>query len=519
MPDTDPKSSPDSSPQSWSDWAAGHEGDAPLACGSVMRDRFVLEEVIGTGGMGRVFRALDRRREEAQDRHPHVAIKVLSGEFKRHPDALKALQREARKAQKLAHPNICSVYDFDRDGANVYLVMELLEGEPLNQLIKAHGGASVGLQRALELIEELGIALAHAHSKGIIHSDFKPSNVFLTRSGDVKVIDFGIARAARTGPVPEDVTQTVFDAGKLGAATMAYASPEQLLGVAEPDPRDDIYSLAVVAYELLAGRHPFDRRSALEAQLQEMTVAPVSGLSDAQNATLRRALAFRREHRPVTVNDFVVGLGLEPVLRTMVTSHASPAAEQMTRMAVAGGASSAERPSPAGRPAGEAPGRSRVGVALAVGLAAALLLGGSFYAYQRAQERQEQQRQAEAQQRRAAEERIAEQQRARAAAEQAQRAAETRAATEAEARALAERARLDVEAQAGRERLARQRTEQDRAAVRSAERRQQTVALPVEPGPKPGTVFRWEDDAGEVHYGTQVPAQYGDKAVPLVSPD
>ena len=98
----------------------------------MLRDRFVLEEVIGTGGMSVVFRALDRRREEAQDRHPHVAIKVLGDEFKRHPDALRALQRESRKTQRLAHPNIASVYDFDRDGPNVYMVMELLVGEPLD---------------------------------------------------------------------------------------------------------------------------------------------------------------------------------------------------------------------------------------------------------------------------------------------------------------------------------------------------------------------------------------------------
>ena len=534
VPDDDSKTLHVSSPQSWSDWVAAHDGDAPLVVGSIIRDRFVLEELIGAGGMGQVFRALDRRREEAQDRHPHVAIKVLAGDFKRHPDALRTLQREARKAQKLAHPNICSVYDFDRDGADVYLVMELLEGEPLNQLIKSHAGASIGLERALGLIEELGIALAHAHSKGIIHSDFKPSNVFLTRTGDVKIIDFGIARAARSGPVPEDVTQTVFDAGKLGAATLAYASPEQLLGVGEPDPRDDIYSLAVVAYELLAGRHPFGRRSALEAQLQEIKVAPVPGLSDEQNATLGRGLAFKREHRPATVNDFVVGLGLEPVLRTMVASHASRASDQATRMAVAGSASAGAPPSGASAPSPQAPRRSRSLAPVAIGLAAVLLLGGSYYAWQTAQQREAQQRQAEEQQQRAAAERIAEEQRAREAAEQARLAAEARAAAEAEARAQADRGRLDAEAQAERERLARQRSESGRATERRAEaRKEKTDPPPVEPPPapataavapapatpKPGTLYRWEDAAGEVHYGTQVPPQYADKAVPLVSPD
>src|SRR5262249_20405666 len=114
-------------------WAAGNSRE-PQA-GDTIKDRFVLEEVIGKGGMGVVFRARDKRKEEAQDRHPYAALKVLNETFKRHPESLKALQREARKAQNLAHPNIVTVYDFDRDGANVYMVMELLEGEPLDKYI------------------------------------------------------------------------------------------------------------------------------------------------------------------------------------------------------------------------------------------------------------------------------------------------------------------------------------------------------------------------------------------------
>jgi hypothetical protein len=513
--DTGSSSKPDSSPQSWSSWAAQQEADAPLACGSVLRGRFVLEELIGSGGMGQVFRARDLRREEAQDRHPHVAIKVLAGEFKRHPDALKALQREARKAQKLAHPSIGSVYDFDRDGANVYLVMELLEGEPLNEVVKAHAGTGLGTERALQLVEEVGIALAHAHSRGIVHSDFKPSNVFLTGDGEAKVIDFGIARAARTGPKSEE-TSTAFDPAKLGAATLAYASPEQLLAAAEPDPRDDVYSLAVVAYELLAGRHPFGRRSALEAQLQEMTVAPIAGLSDAQNATLRCALSFNRERRPATVNDFVTGLGLQPVLRNIAISHVAPVAYDRTQTSVA-----------------RAGARGRASAAAwAMGLAAIIVLGGGgFYTYTQWQATQERQRQVEEQQRRAAEERLARERRARDESERARQAAEERAAAESEARARVERERLQAEAQAERERLARERADRERKALQTAGRKP-VAADPAQPmagasashpaeasaggAPKPGTIYRWEDDAGEVHYGTVVPPQYAAKAVPVV---
>ena len=549
MSDTGPDSRPASSPQSWSDWPGSPEGDSPVACGSTIRGRFVLEELIGAGGMGEVYRALDLRRQEAQDRHPHVAIKILSREFRRHPDALRALQRESRKAQKLAHPNICTVFDFDRDGASVYLVMELLEGRPLNEVVKAHAGTGLGREPAFELIGELGIALAHAHSRGIVHSDFKPSNVFLTGGGEVKVLDFGIARAARPGPGTADSTQTVFDPAKLGAATLAYASPEQLLGISEPDPRDDVYSFAVVAYELLAGRHPFDRRSALEAQLQEMQVAQLPELTEQQNAVLGSALAFNRERRPVSINDFVVGLGLPPVQRTLATTHLPPSSSgEATRTSVTVPPSPPGAAAPAGAaeaaPPPVAPRRARRAALLAAGIGAVLLLGGTYYTVQSAREREAQQRQLEEQERREAEARIRQEQQARLAAEQARREAELRAAAEQEARALADRERLEAEAQAERDRLARAQAEQESARARRAERTREaasrtaasgqdataagaavtagaspaaaSTSTKARTGAKPATVYRWRDDTGEVHYGSQVPPQYADRAVAVV---
>ena len=121
----------------------------------------MIEEAVGEGGMGLVFKARDRRREEARDRHPFVAIKVLGEDFKSHPDSLIALQREARRMQQLSHPNIASVYDFDRDGPHVYLVMELLEGESLDRVLARHPG--VGLP--LDLTRKV-LAVAKAHCKG-----------------------------------------------------------------------------------------------------------------------------------------------------------------------------------------------------------------------------------------------------------------------------------------------------------------------------------------------------------------
>jgi serine/threonine protein kinase len=262
-------SEPQCASSDWRRWAAADVQGARIGVGDVLRDRFVIEEAVGEGGMGLVFRARDQRREEARDRNPFVAIKLLGDDFKSHPDALISLQREARRMQQLSHPNIASVC-FDRDGAHVYLVMELLEGETLDKVLARHANVGLPAAQARKLIEDAGSALRHAHSRGIVHSDFKPANVFLTRGGDVKIIDFGIARIAQGSAQGAESTMTVFDAGRLGAWTNAYASPEQILAAAEPDPRDDIYAFGLVAYEVLAGKHPFGRKSAVEARFRDM---------------------------------------------------------------------------------------------------------------------------------------------------------------------------------------------------------------------------------------------------------
>ena len=280
---------------SWSDPARWGGDGEPLAPGSVVKDRFVLEEELGRGGMGIVFKARDVRKEEAQDRNPYVALKVLNEEFKRHPESLKALQRESRKAQHLAHPNVVTVYDFDRDGANVFMVMELLEGQSLDRLIRKSEDSGVGNQMALRLTRDLCRAMAYAHEQGVVHSDFKPANAFLTREGNVKVFDFGIARAAkRSGDVQGSTT--LFDPGTLGALTPTYASCEMIEGL-EPDPRDDVYAIACVAYELFTGKHPFNRLSAVQARDKKMIAKRPRGLPGRQWRALKRGLAFSRDER------------------------------------------------------------------------------------------------------------------------------------------------------------------------------------------------------------------------------
>lgn len=284
----------------------GAEPERLKGVGDTLNGRFVLEECVGFGGMGTVYKALDLRKLEASDRNPYIAIKVLNVQFRGHPKSLIALQREARKAQALAHPNIVSVYDFDRDGAMVYLTMEYLQGKPLSQVLRAPAFAGMPYADVLPVVTGMGNALAYAHGRGFVHCDFKPGNVIVTDSGVVKVIDFGIARVFQK--TETDADATVFDPGSLGALTPAYASPE-MLERRDPDPRDDIYALACITYELLTGHHPFNRLSSAQARGAGMKPARPAGLGRAQWRALKCALALEREERTPTVARFLAEFG------------------------------------------------------------------------------------------------------------------------------------------------------------------------------------------------------------------
>jgi len=284
-----------------------------LGPGSIIKDRFILDKVLGAGGMGKVFQARDLLKVEAKDANPYVAMKVLTEDFKAHPQAFIALQREASRQQKLAHPNIATVYDFDRigmTGTQVFITMELLVGKPLDSFIRKVVRPKGGLpfEEALPIIKQLGASLSYAHQRNIVHSDFKPGNAFLCDDGTVKTLDFGIARAVKTGGSNDDATpEDDFDAGSLGALTPTYASLEMLQGK-EPSTQDDLYALACVAYELLTGYHPFNRKSAAKAREAKLVPAPVKGLKKRQMKGLLHGLAFEKEHRTATVDEFLIEL-------------------------------------------------------------------------------------------------------------------------------------------------------------------------------------------------------------------
>jgi len=269
----------------------------------VINQRFELLNVLGQGGMGTVYKALDRRRKEANDRYCYVALKVLNEDFQKHPGAFVTLQREASKTQLLSHPNIVKVNDFDRDGDTVFIVMEYLQGRSLSDILCKDYPEGMPLEQTCQIIQKLANALDFAHTHHIIHCDFKPGNAFITDDGTVKVIDFGISRAS--GAAQKQVN--FCDLSVVSGCTPSYATTELFYGE-EPLPSDDVYALACAMYRMLTGTHPFQRHSAVEAQRLGLQAKRIPCLSTQQWRALQKGLSFSRQQRTPTVHQFIQDL-------------------------------------------------------------------------------------------------------------------------------------------------------------------------------------------------------------------
>ncbi|MCP3690029.1 MAG: serine/threonine protein kinase [Gammaproteobacteria bacterium] len=268
-----------------------------LQPGVVIKQRFLLQERLGEGGMGVVFTARDLLQEEVSREKSLIAIKFLSEGVKDHPNAFRMLQQECKKSQDLAHPNIVTVHDFDRDVDLVYLTMELLSGEPLEAYLSEHEFESLPLKEIESILTDIVVGLSYAHQHGIVHSDLKPENIFLTERC-AKILDFGIARA---------IQQSDESKSNIIAYTPAYASREMIRG-APPHVKDDIYALACITYRLLAGQHPFGGKSAEAAYSAQLTPKPIDGLGSRQWQALLRGLSFDLEERPESAEAFLLQL-------------------------------------------------------------------------------------------------------------------------------------------------------------------------------------------------------------------
>lgn len=266
---------------------------AVVGVGTILKQRFELTALLGSGGMGSVYKARDLRQVEAGDRHPWVAVKIINDSFARHEHALVTLQQETKKTQRLAHPNIVSVYDFDREGDVAFMTMELLEGQSLDAVLARKSGG-LALAEAKTLIRQICQAVDYAHKQGIVHADLKPANIFLTDDGRVKILDFGIAQAMQC--------DGNFDTQVLNALTPAYASVRMLAGQ-RPQAIDDLYALGCIFYLVLTGRHPFNRKRATEADAAQLEPARLSFLKSRQWRALSRLLAFQPDSS-VSIDQF-----------------------------------------------------------------------------------------------------------------------------------------------------------------------------------------------------------------------
>lgn len=265
--------------------------------GKLLDNRYEILELVGVGGMARVYKARCHRLNRL------VAIKILREDLAQDSELRRRFHDESQAVAMLSHPNIVAVYDVSRSSELEYIVMELIDGITLKQYMQKKGN-KLNWREALHFITQIIKALGHAHSRGIIHRDIKPHNVMVLRDGSVKVADFGIARVMSGGH--STLTQEAL-------GSVHYISPEQARG-SHIDARSDIYSAGVVLYEMITGRLPFEGDNAVSVAIQHINSIPLSpreidpSIPEALEAITMKAMAPNPDNRYSSADEMLADL-------------------------------------------------------------------------------------------------------------------------------------------------------------------------------------------------------------------
>lgn len=321
--------------------AVSQKGRLAYGVGSLIKERYLIEEIIGRGGLSIIYKVQDLRRVESGDPNPWVILKMLSPEFRDVEECRNILLQEASIAKRCRHPNIIAVHDLDRDGQDLFVVAEYIEGRNLTDLTGSVDFVGLGTHLSDPMIESICSGLQYLHGRGLVHGDIKPGNVILDSENDIRIIDFGNALEHEPKSVAADkaaanpLDESEVAAGDVDAdAASASESAEQPTGHAEqvgqaeqagkmeqtaaltpvysaidvlegetPTTEDDIYALACMVNEITAGHHPYQRKDAQQAYQQNVKPKLKKGLWPWQRRVMRAALSHDRKRRP-TAQEF-----------------------------------------------------------------------------------------------------------------------------------------------------------------------------------------------------------------------
>ncbi len=272
----------------------------PIELGSVIKGRYRLEAQLGFGGIGQVFSAVDLEAERQGHRDPRLTLKLIAVDLKREPQALMAMKIAVARIKNLRHPNIVTTYGVETDNDRMFVTMEPLFGRWLGERIRAVRNVGVSEEVAWPIIEGVAIGLSFAHERGIVHSDLSPYAVFLSDDGTPKIMSFGLIHALPTSNEAMDLLDTM----TLRAYSEAYTANVWATH-GTPQPADDLYPLGVIAYELLTGKHPFQRCSLTTARQKNLALTPIPGVKRRASKLLAHCLSFERRDRPSNATRFL----------------------------------------------------------------------------------------------------------------------------------------------------------------------------------------------------------------------